>query len=151
MRGSHEQSPTSRTFWSLPMEGNHRVINVRSIVYAIVKVSAQMRNWCHFQPLKNFASRGGLQIACTCTARAACTLSHSPAHYLVTLVKQCQCTKFFLASSTFPKIRKSAVKSPLSHPWYRQFSSLFKFNLVDLASRLALLSLKITILSKTDA
>ena len=65
---------------------------------------------CHLQPSDNLRTNGGVQIICTCTARAACTPSPSSAHHLVTLVKLCQCAKFCVASSTFPKIRGSPVK-----------------------------------------
>ena len=73
-------------------------------------VSAQMRTRCHLQPSDNLGTNGGVQVVCTCTARAPCTLSAPFAYHLVTLVKLCQCAKFCVASSTFPKIRGSPVK-----------------------------------------
>ena len=104
------KSAISRTCWNLPREGNHRVIIVSCIGYAIVYVSAQMRTRCHLQPLVNLGTHGGVQSICTCTARAAYTPSPFSTHHLLTLVKQCQCAKFCVAGSTFPKIIGSPVK-----------------------------------------
>ena len=94
-----------------PTQGGkpYRVIIVRCIGYAIVYFSAQMRTRCHLQPLVNLGTQGGVQIVCTCTARVACTSSPSFKHHLVTLIKLCQCAKFCVARSTFPKIRGSPV------------------------------------------
>ena len=81
-----------------------------------------MRIWCHLQPLENLGTHEGVQIVCTSTERAPCIPPPSFAHYLVALVRQYQCTKFCVASSTFQKIRGSSVKKESASSTRRAYS-----------------------------